>query len=48
MTLAFFVWHFDVKLRNEGQHEPSFEDSFLVNRGSFEIMISPVNRRSQE
>ena len=42
MALARFIWHFDAKLKEMGQPPPSSEDSYILRKGPFEIIISPV------
>jgi len=44
MALATFIWHFDARLKELGQPPPSSEDSFVMRKGPFEIIISPVNQ----
>ena len=47
MALATFVWHFDARLKMDGQAEPYYKDNFVVRRGPLEIVITPVNRETK-
>ena len=40
MALATFIWHFDARLKEANQPEPTGEDAFVVRKGPFEIVIS--------
>lgn len=44
LALALFVWNFDARLKDEGQAEPEFIDSFGVRRGKLETVVTPVKR----
>ena len=44
LALATFAWHFDARLKVEGQPAPTFVDAVVVLRGPLEIRVGPVRR----
>ena len=44
MTLAMFIWYFDVEFAEKGQPEPFFKGGFPALRGPLPIRITPVRR----
>jgi hypothetical protein len=48
MALATFAWHFDARLKVEGQPEPRYEDNFIVIRGPLEIILTQWNRKQMQ
>ena len=46
MTIAMFVWHFDVEFIEEGQAEPLYRDAFAAERGPLPVRLTPVSQKS--
>jgi len=44
LALGMFVWHFDARLKFEGQPPPTFVDAVVVLRGPLEIVVTAVER----
>ena len=42
LALGMFVWHFDARLKFEGQPPPTFVDAVVVLRGPLEIVVTAV------
>ena len=44
LIISMIVWHFDAKLAESGQGEPSYRDAFVALRGPLPIRVVAIKR----